>query len=444
MRYPTLKYDHSQVQDRQTTGYFHILLFSLLKQLGTKPSFIPSCLLFPWTHTAQQKRFYPSSSHPMPLQLTDRKSSARAIQNTTASIPSRIPQRTSRQPSPVNRFYLKGALHRPADLVFMVGALISIFGTVASLLFVELPWLIWTGFSANSKNHPVSWGPMYTFCMALSRASSSSPRNAAQLRAVSAIISWFVPIRMIHLSNYSVKTNVQFQVHLETLLEPERKSLQETRSKLGMKKNGCNPSNPSPEYLASFLPSDNRLANLPEESGHLENDGTYTIRGEWIEALDDTKDQSSDQKKKKSNVVLLYFHGGGHVFCSPAFHRQLVTRLTLEFGPGARAFVPDYRLAPEAVFPSGVHDCYAAYLYLTAPNHGALRLGSSTDHPSEAIDPKDIVLAGDSAGAGMAIALQLYLRDYVQPSVEQELILPPVTVLISVSRQRNKEETRSF
>ncbi|GJJ72996.1 hypothetical protein EMPS_05354 [Entomortierella parvispora] len=367
----------------------------------------------------------------MPPQLTDRKSLARATaQGTSIPTPPKVPQRIPRQPSFANRFYLTGALHRPADLMFMIDALISIVGTVASLLFVEIPLLIWTGFKVNSKNHPVSWGPIYTFCMALSRASSSSPRNAAQLRAVSSIISWFVPIRMIHLSNYSVKANVHFQVHLETLLQPERRSLQETRSKLGIKDMGSNPLKPSPEYLSSFLPSGNRLANLPEESGNLESDGTYTLKGEWIEALDDPKDQSSGQKKK-SNTVLLYFHGGGHVFCSSAFHRQMVTRLTLEFGPGARAFVPDYRLSPESPFPASIHDCYASYLYLTAPSHGALRLGSHDGHPSEVIDPKNIVLAGDSAGAGLAIALQLYLRDYVQPSVEQKLLLPPVTILIS-------------
>ncbi|KAG0055593.1 hypothetical protein BGZ83_008027 [Gryganskiella cystojenkinii] len=244
-------------------------------------------------------------------------------------------------------------------------------------------------------------------------------------------------MRMMHLSGYDVKANVSFQVHLETLLEPERKTLLETRTKLGLKKNQPNPSSPSPEYLASFLPSDRnstnhrRLANLPEESGYIRDDGTYTIGGEWIEALeDDPKERRSD---KRSNVVVLYIHGGGHVFCSAVFHRQMVTRLTLEFGPGARAFVLEYRLAPEDPFPAAIHDAYAAYLYLTQPDHKSITRVHDfrQQHPQVAIDPKDIVLAGDSAGAGVAIALQLYLRDYVQPSVIQRLMPPPVTILIS-------------
>ena len=101
----------------------------------------------------------------------------------------------------------------------------------------------------------------------------------------------------------------------------------------------------------------------------------------------------------------------------------------------------DYRLAPEDPFPAAVHDIYAAYLYLTQPDHPAITLcnsGSSSStysphhHVTTPVLPKDIVLAGDSAGAGVAVAFQLYMRDYVQPSVEPKFEMPPVTVLISV------------
>ncbi|KAG0379468.1 hypothetical protein BGX24_000285 [Mortierella sp. AD032] len=109
--------------------------------------------------------------------------------------------------------------------------------------------------------------------------------------------------------------------------------------------------------------------------------------------------------------------------------------MLLKIGPGARAFVVDYRLAPEDPFPAAVHDIYAAYLYLTQPEHHAITLctknGSTNLHHPTPVLPKDIVLAGDSAGAGVAIAFQLYMRDYVQPSVEPKFEMPPVTVLIS-------------
>ncbi|KAF9989355.1 hypothetical protein BGZ75_006644 [Mortierella antarctica] len=279
--------------------------------------------------------------------------------------------------------------------------------------------------------------------MAMSRASSSAAYNAAQLRLVSKILAWFVPLRMLHLSGYSVQANVRVKVHLETLLQPERMSLSGTRTRLGSAEKqhqGVNPLNPSAEFFASFVPDSKnkgRLTNLPEESGALDRDGSYLLRGEWIEALEDPKNYKNAER---SNVVLLYAHGGGHVFCSATFHRQMVTRLLLEFGPGARAFVPDYRLAPEDPFPAAIHDFYAAYLYLTQPDHAAVSRcndGATNMHPIAPVEPKNIVLGGDSAGAGVIIAFQLYMRDYVIPSVVPRMEMPPVAVLISFNFARN-------
>ncbi|KAG0345467.1 hypothetical protein BG004_003681 [Podila humilis] len=340
-----------------------------------------------------------------------------------------------------NRIYLTGFIHRPIDLYFLLHAVYSIFWTIGQLLFVEIPLLVRTQFRANGIHHPISWGPFYSFCMAMSRATSGSVRNVAQLRWVSNILTWFIPLRMLHLRHrhYSVKPNVAFKVHIETLLQPERATLAETRKALGLDAIGRrlqhrNPTAPTPEFFTGFLPNTQdtqRLANLPEESGLLNQDGTYTIRGEWIEALELPGASASP---KRSNVVLLHLHGGGHVFCSSTFHRQLVTRLTLEFGPGARAFVVDYRLSPEDPFPAAIHDVYATYLYLTQPNHAAitqLHTKNVQDHPIDPVDPRDIVLSGDSAGGGLAIAFMLYMRDYVQPAIGVPLTLPSTTVLMS-------------
>lgn len=232
-----------------------------------------------------------------------------------------------RQPSYLDRLYLKGVPCKSIDIPFLLHGLFSSIWTAICLLFVDLPFLFVTRFSANSERHPISWGAIYSFCMAVSRASSSSVYNVAQLRMVSNTISSLIPLRMLHLSNY-VQSDVCFKVHLDTLLTPERRTLAETRARLGLKGGAPrgNPLNPSREYLESFLPSKDKLANLPEESGVLENDGTYTLKGEWIEALEDPEQPS----RKRSNVVLLYVHGGGHVFCSAKFHRQMVTRMLLE------------------------------------------------------------------------------------------------------------------
>lgn len=85
--------------------------------------------------------------------------------------------------------------------------------------------------------------------------------------------------------------------------------------------------------------------------------------------------------------VLLYLHGGGYVTGSPLTHAAMVARLSKI--AGLRAFLPAYRLAPEHPAPAALNDVIAAW-------EGLLALG---------YDPDRIVLAGDSAGGGLAFAL---------------------------------------
>ena len=78
---------------------------------------------------------------------------------------------------------------------------------------------------------------------------------------------------------------------------------------------------------------------------------------------------------------------------NPRTHRQFVSHLARS--AGIRAIVPDYRLAPEHKFPAAIDDALAVYRALL--DTGVL--------------PADIVLAGDSAGGGLCVALLLALRD---------------------------------
>ncbi|MEM9724065.1 MAG: alpha/beta hydrolase fold domain-containing protein [Pseudomonadota bacterium] len=85
--------------------------------------------------------------------------------------------------------------------------------------------------------------------------------------------------------------------------------------------------------------------------------------------------------------VVLYFHGGGYVFGSPDTHRPLLSALAGRLAAAVAAV--DYRLAPENPFPAAFDDARAAW--------NAVR---------DAGVPADrIVLAGDSAGGGLALAL---------------------------------------
>jgi epsilon-lactone hydrolase len=92
------------------------------------------------------------------------------------------------------------------------------------------------------------------------------------------------------------------------------------------------------------------------------------------------------------SVIVLYLHGGGYLFGSPKTHRQVLIAMAKAFH--APAYGLDYRLAPEHPFPAAVEDAATAYQWLLAR------------HPEA-----DIVLAGDSAGAGLAIATAVGVRD---------------------------------
>jgi monoterpene epsilon-lactone hydrolase len=90
--------------------------------------------------------------------------------------------------------------------------------------------------------------------------------------------------------------------------------------------------------------------------------------------------------------VILYLHGGGYVVGSANTGSFLATALARRVGSPAVSL--DYRLAPEAPFPAAVDDAYAAYRALL---DGGTRAS-------------DIVLAGDSAGGGLVLALLLSAR----------------------------------
>src|SRR6202050_4945655 len=94
----------------------------------------------------------------------------------------------------------------------------------------------------------------------------------------------------------------------------------------------------------------------------------------------------------QSSVSVLYLHGGGYLCGAPKTHRQVLIAMAKAFQ--APAYGLDYRLAPEHPFPAAVEDAAPAYQWL-------LRR-----HPEA-----DIVLAGDSAGAGLAIATAVGVRD---------------------------------
>lgn len=134
------------------------------------------------------------------------------------------------------------------------------------------------------------------------------------------------------------------------------------------------------------------------------------LRGEWLERVDGRSGQGAGQGAGQGRM-LLYFHGGGYYFCSTKTHRPLVFGLTKR--AGVRAFSLDYRLAPEHRFPAALDDALAAYRRLLATG----------------MPPESIVLGGDSAGGGLALATLVALRDRGEPLPAGAILFSPWTDL---------------
>lgn len=124
-------------------------------------------------------------------------------------------------------------------------------------------------------------------------------------------------------------------------------------------------------------------------------------------------------KRHEPDKALLYLHGGSFCSGSAVTHRHLVGRIVAQ--TNAVALVPSYRLAPEHRYPAALEDSFASYRYL-------LDLGYTSDQ---------IVVAGDSAGGNLTLALMLYLREHSYRLPAAAVCLSPV-----VDLARTDEETK--
>jgi epsilon-lactone hydrolase len=119
------------------------------------------------------------------------------------------------------------------------------------------------------------------------------------------------------------------------------------------------------------------------------------VSAEWV-SVGQTRDDG----------VVLYLHGGCYGMGSVETHRELMTRIAI--AASMRVIGINYRLAPANPFPAAVEDAAAAYRWLL----------------EKGIEASRIMLAGDSAGAGLALALALKMRD-------DEVALPAAIACIS-------------
>lgn len=121
--------------------------------------------------------------------------------------------------------------------------------------------------------------------------------------------------------------------------------------------------------------------------------------------------------------VLMFFHGGGYCSGSIVSHRRLVTEAGR--AAGVRTLAVGYRLAPEHPFAAAYDDVLTAWRFLRDQNIAAAR----------------IAIGGDSAGAGLALALIGRLRDAQEELPGCAWLISPWTDLTMSGQTLSSKET---
>ena len=124
------------------------------------------------------------------------------------------------------------------------------------------------------------------------------------------------------------------------------------------------------------------------------------VYAEWITCGDVDKDKT-----------FMFIHGGGYYRGSIAATRATVARISAE--AKVRCLSIEYRLAPEHPFPAAIDDTYTAYNWLI----------------KEGLNPKNIIVSGQSAGGGLCLALLLKIKENNNIQPKGAVALSPWTDL---------------
>src|SRR5256714_14996895 len=102
--------------------------------------------------------------------------------------------------------------------------------------------------------------------------------------------------------------------------------------------------------------------------------------------------------------VIVYIHGAGWVFGSKKTHDRLMRELAV--GAGAAVVFPEYRLSPEAKYPTALEECYSAVKWVTTcgREHG--------------MDPERPAVAGASFGGNITAAVSGLSRERGGPDIQ--------------------------
>lgn len=144
------------------------------------------------------------------------------------------------------------------------------------------------------------------------------------------------------------------------------------------------------DTMKELLKDTGAYGDVEEKRSSVDSGWERELTGMWV----DYREGGNGLPRTQPTPTILYIHGGFHVACTSMTYRGLLCKFSRH--SDAPIFVPNYRKAPENPFPMALEDILAAYLQL---------------REDPRVDPNNIILAGDSSGAGMAVSLRLILRD---------------------------------
>ena len=125
---------------------------------------------------------------------------------------------------------------------------------------------------------------------------------------------------------------------------------------------------------------------------------------------------------ESADSVVLYLHGGAFMYGSERSHGELCARVAL--AARARLAFASYRLAPEHRFPAALDDAVAVYRSLLEGG----------------VPASQVVVAGDSAGGNLALALLVALRNRKQQLPAGAVLISPCVDLTATGGSLERHE----
>ncbi|UQU63886.1 alpha/beta hydrolase [Couchioplanes caeruleus] len=172
-----------------------------------------------------------------------------------------------------------------------------------------------------------------------------------------------------------------------------------------------------PPLTADLIPAlraDSPMVRASDDE--LRRDGRFTVEERLVPGLDGDPDIGLLICRPTAPTGVLgcvyHTHGGGMIIGDNRTGVPDMLDWAEEFGLVVVSV--EYRLAPETPHPGPVHDCYAGLLW-------------TAEHADElGFDPGRLLVAGGSAGGGLAAALALMARDKGGPALRGQVLICPM------------------